>query len=278
MDENGQITKPTFHAVYQMSPVARDLWDWLIRCVSERDAAAQCGEPPDRITITYGDLALALAWRSGSQVRSYTQKQLREALSVLGKGHNGHAAPFVERRSTYQGLELILCRCPYCSGSSADGKAGAPLAVRKRAQVDAGSRPPRPKKIGENPYGILGDPKYGIQVDVKKKEWLGITAEMEHEWQKTYLALEIEVELRKIMDWIVTHPDKTKANYHKFIVGWLRRNQERGGDRARKHFDTAASPELAFAELRRKIQGDETPDGEIVDPGANTEELLELEI
>jgi hypothetical protein len=59
----------------------------------------------------------------------------------------------------------------------------------------------------------------------------GISDEQVSRWCDAYPALEIEVELAKAAAWLQANPAKRKKNYQRFLVNWLGRAQERGGDR-----------------------------------------------
>jgi hypothetical protein len=59
----------------------------------------------------------------------------------------------------------------------------------------------------------------------------GISDEQVVKWGDAYPALVIDTELNKASAWLQANPAKRKQNYHRFLVNWLGRAQERGGDR-----------------------------------------------
>lgn len=61
--------------------------------------------------------------------------------------------------------------------------------------------------------------------------FLGISDERVDGWSKAYPALDVETELAKAAAWLVANPAKRKKNYMRFLVNWLSRAQEQGGDR-----------------------------------------------
>jgi predicted phage replisome organizer len=59
----------------------------------------------------------------------------------------------------------------------------------------------------------------------------GIPDQQVERWSDAYPALEVETELAKAAAWLQANPRKKKKNYQRFLVNWLGRAQERGGDR-----------------------------------------------
>jgi len=58
-----------------------------------------------------------------------------------------------------------------------------------------------------------------------------ISDEQVESWAAAYPALDIETELAKASAWLRANPNKKKQNYHRFLVNWFSRAQERGGDK-----------------------------------------------
>lgn len=60
--------------------------------------------------------------------------------------------------------------------------------------------------------------------------WEGITDEDKAGWLTAYPACNINVELAKMKEWIMSNPAKgKKSNYRRFITNWLSRTQDKGG-------------------------------------------------
>lgn len=72
-------------------------------------------------------------------------------------------------------------------------------------------------------------PAQKIFFNFATKKWDGITAEDEKGWVETYPACNIEIELRRMREWLLANPEKKKKNYRRFIVNWLARSQDNGG-------------------------------------------------
>lgn len=64
-----------------------------------------------------------------------------------------------------------------------------------------------------------------------------IRDEHRQRWNVNYPACDIDRQLGVMHDWLLANPKRAvKKNYERFVVNWLRREQERGGDeRSKKH-------------------------------------------
>jgi len=82
----------------------------------------------------------------------------------------------------------------------------------------------------------------------EKQEWENITDKDRERWEKTYPACDIEFELNKMADWLISNPNKKKKKYRAFISRWLSRVQESGGTKGIK------STQKEFDELLEKIE------------------------
>jgi hypothetical protein len=62
--------------------------------------------------------------------------------------------------------------------------------------------------------------------------WQGITAPDRSEWRSAFPAVDIDAELAASGLWLKANPHKAKrTNWRKFIVGWLKNAQDKGGTR-----------------------------------------------
>lgn len=68
-----------------------------------------------------------------------------------------------------------------------------------------------------------------IYFDFEKREWINTKDKDLIFWKTTYPACNIEAELRKMADWLISNPKKRKKNYRRFITNWLSRTQDKGG-------------------------------------------------
>ena len=68
--------------------------------------------------------------------------------------------------------------------------------------------------------------------DFECQQWLNITEELKRAWKQAYPACDIDVELLRMREWILSNPVKgKKKNWRRFIINWLARTQEKGGTR-----------------------------------------------
>lgn len=67
------------------------------------------------------------------------------------------------------------------------------------------------------------------------KEWEGIQEEDRKRWEAAYPACDIDIELKRMIEWILANPQKgKKSNWRRFITNWLTRQQDRGGTKGSK--------------------------------------------
>lgn len=68
-----------------------------------------------------------------------------------------------------------------------------------------------------------------IIFNFQQRKWEGIIIEDKAGWLDAYPACDIDHELRGMGEWLLANPEKRKKNYRRFIVNWLRRQQDKGG-------------------------------------------------
>lgn len=75
----------------------------------------------------------------------------------------------------------------------------------------------------------LHDHDHDHDHDIKPDEegWAGVTESDLSKWTKAYPAVDIHGELAKALAWAFANPKKRKANWRRFLVGWLSRQQEK---------------------------------------------------
>lgn len=83
------------------------------------------------------------------------------------------------------------------------------------------SPPPGPKKIPISFGEVNG--KWG---------WNNISQELRDLWKISCPAVDIEAELAAAAAWMLVNPQRApKANYGRFLDGWMKRRQQSGGTR-----------------------------------------------
>lgn len=73
--------------------------------------------------------------------------------------------------------------------------------------------------------GKASGPVRGVTWD---QTFSGITEPMIAGWGLAYPAIDIHQQLCAMDEWLISHPEKRKKNYYRFITGWLGRHQEKG--------------------------------------------------
>jgi uncharacterized protein YdaU (DUF1376 family) len=62
--------------------------------------------------------------------------------------------------------------------------------------------------------------------------WVGISDEKKAKWSRAYPACDIDRQLEAMKCWVEANPQKgKKSNWERFIVNWLSRKQDSGGDK-----------------------------------------------
>jgi len=64
-------------------------------------------------------------------------------------------------------------------------------------------------------------------------KWEGIGEGDKKAWEEAYPACDVEIELKKMAEWLKANPTKKKSNYRRFINNWLSKRQDEGGTKGR---------------------------------------------
>ena len=115
----------------------------------------------------------------------------------------------------------------------------------------------------ERDVDIEIDKNKNFYYDIASRRWHGIEAVDMEAWASAYPACDINTELAKAGEWMLANPKKAvKSNYRRFIVNWLSRSQDRGGDTPSRRVEAKASrtgespkrdhDDAYWAEVRRK--------------------------
>lgn len=73
--------------------------------------------------------------------------------------------------------------------------------------------------------------KEDIAFNFDQGEFLFITEKDKEIWKKAFPACDINLYLHQMAAWLLANPNKIKENYKRFIVNWLKEEQQRGGTR-----------------------------------------------
>lgn len=82
-----------------------------------------------------------------------------------------------------------------------------------------------------------------------------VSQEQCHEWAGLYPAVDVIQQLRNMKGWLDGNPTrkKTKRGIVRFIIGWLAREQDRGGTR-KTRMKSASEGRKSWAELARELE------------------------
>ena len=90
--------------------------------------------------------------------------------------------------------------------------------------------------------------KQKINFNFETSEWENIPKDKIELWEKAYPACDIKLELNAMAAWLIANPEHRKSNYERFIVNWLSKTQQRGGNK----FKTTNFERKTFADIRRE--------------------------
>ena len=73
-----------------------------------------------------------------------------------------------------------------------------------------------------------------FQIPLNDGSLWAVSTEMLQHWRELYPAVDVEQEIRKMIGWCESNPQKRKTarGIQRFITGWLAREQDKGGNRA----------------------------------------------
>ena len=78
---------------------------------------------------------------------------------------------------------------------------------------------------------LIKKKKIMVSFNFYNANWEHITEENLNIWRSAYPACDIDLELNAMKAWLLANPDKKKIRYERFIVNWLSRTQQRGGNK-----------------------------------------------
>jgi hypothetical protein len=75
------------------------------------------------------------------------------------------------------------------------------------------------------------------------------------QWQAAYPAIDVDAELQRAFAWVQANPKHRKSNWHRFLVNWLSRTQDRTPAKSSRRREDSASgvtPQQRVEELQRQ--------------------------
>lgn len=91
--------------------------------------------------------------------------------------------------------------------------------------VSASAQQPEEVEEGARPAKIT------FSFDGQPQGFQNITEADKAAWHRAYPAVDIEGEILRAGQWLLSNPDKRKKNYRRFLTNWFARSQERGGSK-----------------------------------------------
>lgn len=218
----------------------------------------EIGQIADRLGITKGDALLALlrVWVWADQqsrdghVASVTKAHLDDEARVTGFADAMESAGWL--MASDSGVEFPN----FGRLNGQTSKARALARLRKQRQRAGMSRNCHDESVTKT-----GPEKRREENKKKKKEgavgdavaweaetgWQNVTERHRADWSSAFPAVNIDRCLAEMHAWLTANPAKAhKSNWARFVVNWLKREQDKGGDAPRRR--TTPSGTLTVAE------------------------------
>ena len=173
-----------------------------------------------------------------------TTKDIDAALHALAAGscvtlYNVGGRPYYSFPSWAKHQRIRDCKPKYPGPENADlpqpaadcGDLPQPAADCGLNPIQSESNPnPNPKYIGTEPQAASMPPV--IFLPLNDGTEYPVSQEQCHEWAGLYPAVDVIQQLRQMRAWLIANPrkKKTKSGINRFIVTWLSKEQDRGGN------------------------------------------------
>ena len=72
----------------------------------------------------------------------------------------------------------------------------------------------------------------GIEFSYETGKFTGITKKDITDWAEAYPAVNIEITIKAMAQWLISNPSKRKKKVRRFMTNWFARSQEKGGNNA----------------------------------------------
>ena len=105
---------------------------------------------------------------------------------------------------------------------------------------------PEPENSAPNPSGIL--------LPLNDRTFYDVPLDKITLWRNTYLAVDVEQELRRMIAWLDSNPTKrkTRRGIERFINNWLARTQDSGGSKGQKEVRDSVGNNAYDTDARRE--------------------------
>ena len=97
----------------------------------------------------------------------------------------------------------------------------------------------------------------GILIPLNDKSFYDVPGDRIALWKETYLAVDVEQELKKMVAWSHSNPTKrkTRRGVERFINSWLAREQDKGGNKPERQQAPALNHEFELPEYYKLLEG-----------------------
>ncbi len=135
------------------------------------------------------------------------------------------------RIRSVEGGWIVINYMKYRSHSYSD----SPEAIRQRRHRDKDGESVTTvtrHKMSQNVRDISASSSLKNKIILKDFSWIGILEEDKKNWAEAYPACDIEIELKRMIEWVKSNPARgKKSQWRRFINSWLTRSQDQGGTR-----------------------------------------------
>jgi len=142
---------------------------------------------------------------------------------------NLHSSKMTDSRPSTDSQQSVRCQAPApvvvvegVVGDVVEVALNENLSQELPQEAPSRRKKPRrsqPKAIGEGDL-ILAMPCIGGETEIR--------ASIVDEWQQTYPTVDVPATLREMRAWVHANPERRKVNVHRFVINWLKRENDRG--------------------------------------------------
>ncbi len=133
----------------------------------------------------------------------------------------------------------------------------------KKKRKEAKEKKKKQRNLSKRKKKSITPPPPKIFFNFSTEKWEGITKEDKIAWEETYPSCKIEVELKKMREWIKgAGANGHKKRWRRFINLWLSRQQDKGGTKGIIELPAERKPETPDEKATREKQAREIEERE----------------
>lgn len=170
-----------------------------------------------------------------------------------------------------EGGWLVLNHGKYRKFSYSDNPESERKRIYRGKRDKVGHVPKRPKNVRDISVSVSSSSLISLSSS-SPISWIGISQEDITSWTGAYPACNVRRELAAMIEWIKANPARgKKSNYRRFIVNWLSRAQDAGGDLKNAAKIGKIEAEKLVGSARRSLEDDFTDEARPFLPKINEE-------